>query len=456
MFWSAIQLWDLIVYHKMHLFFVFSCYVWIVFLVKFLSARKYKPYTGDAPALATSAVVVVFREKIDDFKRCLQSLKKQEGLNDIIVVIDERDQGKYEELLKWMNIKYTYAPPGKREAIAKGIKTISGDIIFIVDSDSILADEKVVTEMLKPFNDPQVGGVTPTHQIYNPSTIYDAIADWMEDSRWKIANRAMSAKGCIGCLPGRVLAFRRKVIEPHLDEFLNETFLGKKCITGDDRYLTSITLMEGYKTVYQSTATIYTACPNGFLSFVKMHLRWARSSQRETIKALGWYLKKPFILPFSFITDIITPFFFMIVLICALANIVFRFDQTFIIEGTFYDSSLIGLTLGYIGMNISLGLRQIPHLKKKKEDIPFLFLWAPFMTFVMMPLRIIGFFTMTKQDWMTRHDDTLCHKTEGRTGRFSSWKSLLIISLLVCILFSLIVLFLISAVSAYRITTVYG
>ena len=455
MFWSAIQLWDLIVYHRMHFFFIFSCYVWIIFLIKFLSARKYKPFKGEVPALSTSAVVVVFREKIDDFKRCLVSLKRQERLNEIIVVIDKRDTGKYEELLTQMNIRYSYAPPGKRKAIAKGIKLTSGDIIFVVDSDSILSGEKVVKEMLKPFNDPKVGGVTPTQRIYKPSTIFDDIADWMEDSRWKISNRAMSAKGCIGCLPGRVLAFRREVIEPHLDEFLNETFLGRRCITGDDRYLTSITLREGYKAVYQSTATIYTTCPNGFLNFVKMHLRWARSSQRETLKALRWYLKKPFILPFSFITDIITPFFFMIVLIYALVNMILHFDPVLLIEETFYDSALIGLTLGYVGMNISLGLRQIPHLRNKKEDIPFLFFWTLFMTFVMMPIRIVGFFTMTKQDWMTR-DANILRNNKDRIGRLGSWKSLLLILLLVCIPFSVLVLFLISAVSAYRITTIYG
>jgi hypothetical protein len=145
----------------------------------------------------------------------------------------------------------------------------------------------------------------------------------------------------------------------------------------------------------------------------------------------------------------------MIVLIYALVNMILHFDPVLLIEETFYDSALIGLTLGYVGMNISLGLRQIPHLRNKKEDIPFLFFWTLFMTFVMMPIRIVGFFTMTKQDWMTR-DANILRNNKDRIGRLGSWKSLLLILLLVCIPFSVLVLFLISAVSAYRITTIYG
>lgn len=451
MLWYIIQFWDLLQYHNLHLFFIFSCYVWAIFFIKFLSARKYQPFTGEVPDLSASAVVVVFREDISIFKKCLQSLKQQAQLNEIIVVIDKREQDKYEELLEHLNIKYTYAPPGKREALAKGIKLTTGDIIFLVDSDSILSNKEVIAEMLKPFSNPQIGGVTPTQKILKPASIFEDIADWMEDTRWKISNKAMSAKGCVGCLPGRVLAFRRKAIEPHLNEFLNETFLGRKCIIGDDRFLTSIVLREGYKTVYQSTATIYTSCPKNFITFAKMHLRWARSSQRETLKALRWYLKKPFILPFSFLTDIITPFFFMTVLIYAVINMLLHFDPTPVIRETFYDNLLIGLSLGYIGMNISLGLRQLPHLRKKKEDIPFLFLWTLFMTFIMMPIRILGFFTMTKQDWMTRYEDAAMS-----TKKISKDRTRVVILLLLVLLsFTILGLIMILAVSANRIMTVY-
>jgi len=403
MIWFLVQLSDLFVNHTSHPFVIFCSYVWFVFLVKFSLARKYKPYAREVPNITTSAIIIVFREDPDVLRRCVESVIENRP-DELLAVIDERDKGRYEALLDTLGVPYTYAPPGKREAIALGIRRTKGEIIFLVDSDSIM-EKNAASEMLKAFNDPEVGGVTPTQRILNPSSIYEDIADWMEDIRWKISNRAMSAKGCVGCLPGRVIAFRRVAIEPHLEEFLNERFLGRKCVTGDDRVLTSIALRNGFKTVYQSTAKIFTTCPSDFKTFTKMHLRWARSSQRETVKALRWYVKKPFILPFSFITDIITPFFFTAILISAIMNILLHFNPTLIIRGTIYDTFLLGgMILGYIGMNISLGVRQIPHLREYKHDIPLLLVWTLFMSFVMVPIRILGFLTMAKQDWMTRYE----------------------------------------------------
>jgi hypothetical protein len=53
-------------------------------------------------------------------------------------------------------------------------------------------------------------------------------------------------------------------------------------------------------------------------------------------------------------------------------------------------------------MNLSLGVKQLPHLKKYPADITFLPLYTLFITFIMVPLRIYGFFTMWKQEWVTR------------------------------------------------------
>ncbi|RLG80218.1 MAG: hypothetical protein DRO09_03390 [Thermoprotei archaeon] len=404
MFWFFIQFFDFLINYKLHLFFAFACYVWFVWVVKVYYARKYKPYTKPFVA-TTSAIVPVFREDPLILKECLTSILRA-GADEVIVVIDERDAGKYEKIVDSLGVRYTYAPPGKREAIVEGIRMTSGEIVFIIDSDTIL-DKNTIKEMLKPFADSLVGGVTPAQRIRNPRTLTERIMDWMEDSRWKISNKAMSSQGVVGCLPGRCIAFRRSVIERVLDDFLNETFLRTKCVTGDDRYLTSLTLKQGYKTVYQSTAVVYTTCPRSLGKFSLMHLRWARSSQRETIKAIaeGWFFKRHWILPFCFITDIITPLFFMVVMIYAIFNLLYHYNPVAVIAGTIYDRWYFGLALGYVGMNISLGVRQMHHLSDNPRDVPLLFLWTTFMTFIMIPIRIIGLFTCWKQDWMTRREE---------------------------------------------------
>jgi hyaluronan synthase len=53
-------------------------------------------------------------------------------------------------------------------------------------------------------------------------------------------------------------------------------------------------------------------------------------------------------------------------------------------------------------MILSLGVRQTVHLKRRTNDIVLLPVWVLFMTFIMIPIRLIGFFTMGRQEWMTR------------------------------------------------------
>jgi hyaluronan synthase len=346
-------------------------------------------------------VIPVFQEDINTFTHCLKTVIENKP-DDILVVIDEREKGLYEELLKSLSVRYDYAPPGKREAVAKGIRLTEGEVVFIVDSDTVFTTN-TIKEMLKPFKDREVGGVTPEQRILDwDKSMTRRIADWMEDFRWKISNRAMSAKGVVGCLPGRAIALRRVAIEPLLDDFLTETFQGKKCIIGDDRYITSLILKRGYKSVFQSSTKVYTTVPDSMMKYLKMNLRWARSSQRETVKALPMYMKKHYILPLSFLSDIVIPFVFLGIIVTAVTNIVIHYDPVAVVQGTVYDQLWAGAVIGFCGMLLSLGLRHAVHLVERPKDVLFLPVWVLFMTFVMLPIRMAGFFTMGKQEWMTR------------------------------------------------------
>ena len=283
-----------------------------------------------------------------------------------------------------------------------GVVNAESEIVLLKDSDTVFAPGSLA-ELLKPFADPEVGGVTSNQHIFNPNGNWvRRICEWMEDSRFKISTPAQSSSGVVGCLPGRAIAFRRNIVLSCLREFLNEQFLGTRCETGDDRSLTSHVLRRGYKTVYQRKAVVFTDSPSTFSDFVKQQLRWARSSQRYTLMAIPWIFKKPKILAFHFLTDMVTPFFFTAVVVVGGLNIVFGLDRVVLIEGTPWAKLWSGILLGLIGMNLSLGFRQIPHFLSKKSDLVWLPIYTFVMTFVMVPIRLYGFFTMSNQGWMTR------------------------------------------------------
>ncbi len=394
MFWIL----DFIVNGNFTLGFAFIVYIWIVFMLRWLYSLRYKPFTEEYYE-PVSVIVPVYKENLKLFDNCLKSIYNEKPA-EIMVVINGHDEyeKEYEKIAKkYKATVYNLDKAAKRPAIVLGVKKAKNDILLLLDSDTVLK-KGALKELLKAFKDPKVGGATTTQKIINADkTIVRKFAGWMEDIRFAISQKAQSSFGAVGCLPGRAIAFRKSIIEDSLDDFLNERFMGQLCTSGDDRFLTSVVLKKGYKTVLQSTAEVYTNCPDTFGGFLKQQLRWARSSRRETLMNFKWLWKKPFTF-FSYISDIITPFFFFAVEINVIWQLVV-YGGRFVNVGQFIFDTIFAL----FAMNLSIGLKQLHHLKINPDDIKFLPLYSLFMTLVMTPIGIIGFFTMADQSWMSRN-----------------------------------------------------
>jgi len=412
MIWGITQLLDLILNLRLHLFFIFFAYVWALFLYKLWLARKYHPYT-EPYKTSVSVVVPIFKEPPEILDSLCTSLKANiSDIDEIIACVDYRDPKSAELLNMWKDrlegkLEVLVIPKeGKRIAEAMGIKKAKGNIVVLMDSDTILVGNNVISELVKPFADPSIGGVTSNQRIARGEkpSLKERFSDWMESMRCSLSFPAMSVKGVVGCLPGRCIAFRKDVLLPYLDsEFLNEQFMGVKCETGDDRCLTNIVLRHGFKTVYQSTAKVLTHVPRGWKAFLKQQLRWIRSSRRETIANIKWMVKKPFILPYIFISDIVIPILFTIVVLGWAVNMFLRYDTTLIVQGTILNTLIGGVIFGILGAIISLGLRQTPHLKKHLGDLKILPLYVCWATCVLTPLCLYGLLTMRKQTWGSRN-----------------------------------------------------
>jgi hyaluronan synthase len=405
-----IQLMDLILYYKLHLFLLFFIYVWVFFLIKLHYARKYKPYR-EAYTASVSIVIPEYKEPQAVLTRVLESIRSNsESIEEVIIAVDSRDEKNLQFLrnyekrfskLQTIEVKQK----GKRAAEAVGIKKAKGEIVVIMDSDTVLSNSNTIAELIKPFKDPWIGGVTPAQRInMNPhNDLRKRFSDWMENMRCTLSFPAMSVKGVVGCLPGRCIAFRKENILPYIDtEFLNERFWGVRCETGDDRCLTHIVLRHGFKTVYQSTAKVLTDVPKSWRLYIKQQLRWIRSTRRETVANLKWMIRRPFILPLIFLSDILIPIFFAITVINMFLNIFFAYDLIIVAQGTAVQASLAALLVGILGAIISIGLRQAPHLRNNWNEIKILPLYVLWGTFVLTPLCIYGLLTMKNQKWMTR------------------------------------------------------
>jgi hyaluronan synthase len=178
---------------------------------------------------------------------------------------------------------------------------------------------------------------------------------------------------------------------------------------GDDRVLTNELLRNGWRTVYQSTAVVSTDAPSDWRTFWKQQLRWGRSSQRETLLSLPWLWKKP-VAFVSFVTDIVTPFALYAVAMLAVAHAARG-------EGGPTELPLaLNVPVGYAGMLVSIGVRQIPHFRRTPRDIKRLPIFVLQLTFLIVPIRIAAFATMLHQGWSTRPSGSGAH-SRGAAAR---------------------------------------
>ena len=371
-------------------------YVWVVWSAKALAARRYRPWSTPGPGLTTTVLVPTYNESEPLFRRVLASVRAN-APTEIVVVVDGGDADLAAVAADYSDRVLRLPKVGKRAAIAAGLRESdpSTDVVLVVDSDTVWKPGALL-EILRPFADPRVGGVTPRQAIFdvgdNPVR---RLAAWIEDIRYHLTVPAQSVFGQVGCLAGRTIAYRRAAFQPAVARLVRQTVLGVPQHVGDDRVLTNELLRTGWRTVYQSSALVTTDAPSDWHTFWRQQLRWGRSSQRETLLSLRWLWRKP-VAFLSFATDIVTPFALYGVLVFAVRHATLGGGDPTALP------LALELPLAYVGMLLSIGMRQIGHLRRTPRDLKRLPLFVLQLTFVMVPIRIAAFATMFHQGWTSR------------------------------------------------------
>jgi hyaluronan synthase len=380
---------------RLYLFSIFVLLTWLIWVLKVVISWRYKPWT--APYSTTTSVVIpVVDEPLDLFRSVLAEIISQEP-SQIIVVINGARNTALEEVCDEFapDVEWTWTPiAGKRNAVKVGVERSLGEVVLLVDSDTVWT-EGTLSELIKPFADGRVGGVTTRQRILDPRRNFlTRWADWLENSRALYSMPAQSVLGSVGCLPGRTIAFRRFVLEEVMHDFMTQKFLGVFLEVSDDRTLTNLTLKLGYRTVYQSTSLVYTDAPLRLKKLIKQQYRWARGSQYNTMRMLPWMVVHTPLLAFFFACDIILPFLWACSAAAWAIRALSHTHDTDLYAGLLHvrgQALLVIVLLTVLTSALAMCLRQARHV----GEVPVDFFWMPayvlFSTLVLMPIRIYGF-----------------------------------------------------------------
>jgi hyaluronan synthase len=366
---------------------LFGLYRWVMWLARKIPAAFYQPYGGDFRTSA-SIVVPVYREEPDLLRTAIESWLANKP-DEIILVIDETDDACIAVARAYPTIQTIVTDiPGKRPALVQGISRATSEIVVLVDSDTVW-DPEVLTRIMRPFADPKIGGVGTRQNVYQPQSVWQRLADTYLDIRYSDEATAYTVVGrAVSCLSGRTAAYRRAPLEPLLAGFLEERFLGRLCMSGEDKRLTSLIRDAGYETYHQGDAQVWSGFPSGFRATYAQRLRWARNSFRSDLSAFhsGEILRHPY-LALMLADRMISPFALLIA---------FSYGVMAIPTGQY----LVAL-LYLVWWIVSRFVKMLPHLVRVPRDIVILPAFIV-MNFGMAFLKLHALLTVHQHKWGTR------------------------------------------------------
>lgn len=373
---------------------VIGVWRWSVWLIKKSISFFYRTPKGNFHS-TLSIVTPVYNEDPEMFRLALESWRLNQP-DEIIAVIDYSNP-ELIEIFKHFTERFGGArlvvtqTPGKRAALADGVKISSSEIVAMVDSDTIWGP-KIKEKILAPFSDPNVGGLTTRQDVLTTDTLARKLFKILLDDRYLTEYPFLATvSDALLCLSGRTAVYRKVAIVDKLDDLVNETFWGEKMISGDDKTLTNFIHAAGWKSCFLRDVKVYTPGTPQLKNFLKQKLRWARNGLRSDSRVLlsGWVWKRHKILALliidkfiSAITIFLGPVYFVVSLYLG-----------------YWKVSVIIL----IWWLVSRAIKIFPHLKEKPFDVLILPVYV-LMTFVMAVVKIYAFFTLDKQGWITRWD----------------------------------------------------
>ncbi|MFF3564771.1 glycosyltransferase family 2 protein [Streptomyces sp. NPDC002574] len=263
--------------------------------------RRRPELTFDEPAgrLRIHGVVTAYNEAPAMLRRCLESLLAQTLTPHSLTVVDDcssdHSAGALVEEMRpqfqraGVRLDFIRFPAnrGKRHGLAAGFgQEPHADVYLCVDSDTVL-DQHAVAELAEPFSKRRVQCVTGLVLAHNRDTnLLTRLIDMRYVNAFLGERVAYSRLGSVLCACGSLAMYRGWVVRKHLDDFLDQRFLGRPATFGDDRRLTYYCLTEGLSLI-QPSAVGYTDVPERLGHYVRQQIRWGKSFIREGSLLLG-------------------------------------------------------------------------------------------------------------------------------------------------------------------------
>ena len=297
---------------------------------------------------------------------------------------------------------------GKRHALYAGFQEANGEVWVTVDSDSIVEPDALRNGVGPLVRDKRIGLVAGNVKVLNRNdSIFTRFLKVSFTLSFAFSRAYQTQMRGLLTTPGALSIYRASAVKPVLEKWMNQTFLGVPCLTGEDRSMTNLICAQGYHSFFQSTSVVWAKMPSTYSGMVKMFLRWARSNIRETIVLLS-YLFKPFR------TDYLWGFRINSVIIASTLVVPYYF-----IAHSYYmlltNPLLIYRYLIVVAV-MSIPMALIYFRSERDSDFAWVVAYEVFWIFACQWIMVYAFLTCRRQGaWITRGETKRSFSTKGQT-----------------------------------------
>jgi hyaluronan synthase len=300
--------------------------------------------TGKVPVELVSVIIPVFNQE-QLIEKVINAIFLSSYPNLEVVAVNDGSKdnsGKVLDELARQNpkLKVVHKPNGgKRTAVAAGFYAAKGDIVVLIDSDSIV-DRYAISEFMKVFSaNPRVGGVVGNGKVLNADkNLLTKCQDVWYDYSFNIHKTTESTFGTVLCLSGCLAAYRRETVaqfmsfwakdkaqygdDRNLTAYALATPWAKRQLApleiqllksmaryddAEDRGLTSQTIIE-WETVYVPTAIVYTEVPDKWRQYIRQQIRWKKGYLRSTFFISAFFWRKNPLMAILFYLEFMSAF----------------------------------------------------------------------------------------------------------------------------------------------------
>jgi cellulose synthase/poly-beta-1,6-N-acetylglucosamine synthase-like glycosyltransferase len=244
--------------------------------------RRPERHAFDGAFTPSVTIVVPAFNEAAGIEAAVRSLARSEYPDVDVVVVDDGSTDGTAELvgaLGMANVRVVSQPnQGKAAALNTGIAEARGELVVMVDGDTIFEPE-TLRFLVQPFVDPAVGAVAGNTKVANRRGLLGRWQHIEYVMGFNLDRRMYEELRCMPTVPGAVGAFRRCALE-QLGGVGTDTL-------AEDTDLTMAIGRAGWHVVYEQRARAWTEAPTTWRMLWKQRYRWSYGTMQAMWKHRG-------------------------------------------------------------------------------------------------------------------------------------------------------------------------